>query len=66
MLPLILFKYIFGSFFILLVYASAMGSELLKEYQLINSILIEEYFIIVLSLIIYDLIKLIIKRSRNG
>jgi len=66
MLPLILFKYIFGSFFILLVYASAMGSGLLKEYQLLTPLLIEEYLIIVLSLIIYDLIKVIIKRSRNG
>jgi hypothetical protein len=61
-----LFKYIFGSFFIMLIYASAMGSGLLKEYQLLTPLLIEEYFIIMLSLIIYDLLKAIIKRSRQG
>tara|TARA_Y100000004_G_scaffold185361_1_gene235458 strand:+ start:269 stop:421 length:153 start_codon:yes stop_codon:yes gene_type:complete len=50
----------------MLLYASCMGSGLLKKYQLLTPLLIEEYFIIVLSLIIYDLIKVIIKRSRNG
>jgi len=56
-----LFKYIFGSFFLMLLYASCMGSGLLKEYQLLTSLLIEEYIIIVLSLIIFDVIRYLIK-----
>tara|TARA_B100001939_G_scaffold12381_1_gene10722 strand:- start:158 stop:310 length:153 start_codon:yes stop_codon:yes gene_type:complete len=50
----------------MLIYASVMGSGLLKEYQLLTPLLIEEYLIIVITLIIYDLLKAIIKRSRQG
>ena len=52
-----LFKYIFGSYFILLIYSSIMGKHLLNEYTFISKLLIDEYLFIISLLIIYDLIK---------
>jgi len=52
-----LFKYIFGSYFILLIYSSIMGKPLLNEYTFISKLLIDEYLFIMSLLIIYDLIK---------
>ena len=50
-------KYIFVSYLLTLLYASILGKEAIRQYQLGSQLMIEEYIIIVIILIVYDLIK---------
>ena len=50
-------KYIFVSYLLTLLYASILGKEAIRQYQLGSQLMIEEYIVIVIILIVYDLIK---------
>ena len=50
-------KYFFASYFLLLIYASILGKEGVQQYNLFSNLLLEEYIIIVISLMLIDIIK---------
>ena len=50
-------KYIFVSYLLTLLYVSILGKEAIRQYQLGSQLMIEEYIVIVIILIVYDLIK---------
>ena len=58
---LYILKYIFVSYFVVILYAAAMGRQALAAYPLFNSSLFDEYLIIMFLFIIIDLLKYLIK-----
>ena len=56
-----LFKYIFCSYFIILIYGMIKGREGLKD----NQTLIEEYIFIVCLFVLLDVLLWILKRMRR-
>ncbi len=54
-----LLKYFGVGFFIMMLYAAIMGKDNLIEYQLGSKLLIEEYCIIVIVWMFFDLTKYI-------
>ena len=61
MIMIKLFKYIFCSYFIILIYGMIKGREGLKD----NTTLIEEYIIIVCLFVLLDVLLWILKRMRR-
>ena len=51
------FKYFGAGFFLMIMYAAIMGKDRLIEYQIGSKLLIEEYCIIVITWMIFDLTK---------
>jgi hypothetical protein len=61
---LYILKYIFVSYFVVILYAAIMGRQALASYPLYYSSLIDEYLIIMLLFIIIDLLKYLIKSHK--
>ena len=61
MIMIKLLKYIFCSYFIILIYAMIKGREGLKD----NTTLIEEYIIVVCLFVCLDVVLWILKRTRR-
>ena len=53
------FKYFGAGFFLMMMYAAIMGKDKLTEYQVGSKLLIEEYCIIVVFWMFFDVTKYI-------